>query len=79
MHWTDKKGRQNFVRKCRRETDHLGDKDADRVMLKGTQKVEVSVDRDSLLYVAGSCGPIHIPPNSKCTRNIYEIKTKECI
>jgi hypothetical protein len=79
MYGTDKEGRQNFVRKCRRERDHLGDKEADGVMLKGMQKLQVSVDRASLLYITGSYGPIHTPTNSKCTRNFYEIKTNKCI
>jgi len=38
MYGTDKEGRQKFVRKCRRERDHLGDKEADGVILKGMQK-----------------------------------------
>jgi hypothetical protein len=58
-----KADRQNFVRKCRRERDRLGYKDADGLMFKGTQTVQVSVDRASLLYVAGSYEPIRIPPN----------------
>jgi len=65
MHGTDKESRQNFVRKCRREKEHLGDKDADWVILKGMQKVQAIVDRASLFYVAGSYGNIHIPPNSE--------------
>jgi len=79
MHGTDKAGRQNFVGKRRRERDHLGDKDADGHIFKGMQTVQVSVDRASLLYVAGSYVPIRIPPNSKYARNFYEIKTNECI
>jgi hypothetical protein len=38
MYKTDKERRQNFIRKCRRERDHLGDKEADGVMLKVMQK-----------------------------------------
>jgi hypothetical protein len=79
MHGTGKEGRQNFVRKCRKERGQLGDKEADGVMLKVMHKVQFSVDRAIPLYVTGSYGLIHTPPNFKCTRNHYKIKINEGI